>query len=66
MIETGAADEEYVQKSIEKAFSNVMENPWVLNSSKKNMEQIWAYLNELGIRIDIITETAPEGEYFED
>lgn len=66
MIETGAADEEYVQKSVEKAFSNVMENPWVLNSSKKNMEQIWAYLNELGIRIDIITETAPEGEYFED
>ena len=49
-----------------KKFTQIDESPWVINGSKKNMEQIWAYLNELGIRIEIETETAPDGEWFED
>ena len=42
------------------------ESPWTLGSSKKNTELIWAYMNELCSRIEIETETAPDGEWFED
>ena len=48
------------------ALSTSTENPWVVNASKKNMEQIYAYMNELSTRIVIETETAPDGEWFHD
>lgn len=46
--------------------NSLVENIGVVNSSRKNMEQIIAYLNVLGSDIEIETETAPDGEYFED
>lgn len=44
----------------------IEENPGVVNSGKKNTEQLEAYLNVLGTEIEINTDIAPDGEYFED
>lgn len=44
----------------------LIESMGVVNSNKKNLEQIEAYLNVLGTKLVIDTEEAPEGEYFED
>lgn len=36
----------------------------IIAKGKKNIEQIAAYLNVLGTRINVDYELAPEGEYF--
>ena len=52
--------------TIDEYFATIVENDYVVATGKKNMEQIEAYMNVLGTEIDIETETAPDGGYFED
>ena len=55
-----------VQENPGKYLPILIESSGVVYSSKKNLEQIDAYLNVLGTKLVIETEEAPEGEYFED
>lgn len=52
--------------TIDEYFATIVENDYVVATGKKNMEQIEAYMNVLGTEINIETETAPDGGYFED
>lgn len=66
LYDLGELSDMEIATAFESNFKSAMENAWINGSEKKSAEQIMAYLNELQSRIVIETETAPDGEMYED